>query len=158
MYKILLMLLTPYLIFFNQSYSIADPLMQSIIVSAHGAKVQGERIKVISENLANKDSTGMSPNENPYRRKTIIFKNKMDRKLGLKIVQIHKKDYDHSEFHKKYSPTHPAADQNGYVKLPNVNELIEKADQMEAQRSYEANINVIENSKALIAKSLDMLK
>ena len=133
-------------------------LVKTIKISAAGMKAQGTRLKVISENIANADSVGSSPGDTPYRRKTVTFKNVLDRKLGANKVQVDRILTDQSEFTKKYDPTHPAADKDGYVLEPNVKTLVEMMDMREAERSYEANLNVIEVSKGMLMRTIDMLR
>src|SRR4030095_9161261 len=118
-------------------------LMESLMISAAGMKVQGDRLRVVAENLANADSVSEVPGGDPYRRKTISFKNALDKELGLETVHVKKVALDQSDFRMKYDPGNPAADAKGYVKLPNVNTLIEMTDMREAQRSYEANLTEI---------------
>lgn len=133
-------------------------LMQSLMISTAGMKVQGERLRVVAENLANAESVAEVPGGDPYRRKTITFRNEMDRALGLETVQVDKVGVDRSDFRLKYDPGNPAADDKGYVKLPNVNSLIEMTDMREAQRSYEANLNVIKASRAMLLDTIDILR
>jgi flagellar basal-body rod protein FlgC len=133
-------------------------LRDSLTVAAAGMKVQGTRIKVIAENMANSDSTAETPNDLPYRRKVITFENAMDRHLGLEMVRVHKIDKDRSDFQRRYDPTHPSANAEGYVLYPNVNPLIEANDMREAQRSYEANLSVIEASKTLLTRTIEILR
>jgi len=133
-------------------------LRDSLTVAAAGMKVQGTRIKVIAENMANSDSTAETPNDLPYRRKVITFENAMDRQLGLEMVRVHKIDKDRSDFQRRYDPTHPSANSEGYVLFPNVNPLIEANDMREAQRSYEANLSVIEASKTLLMRTIEILR
>jgi len=133
-------------------------LRDSLTVAAAGMKVQGARIKVIAENMANSDSTAETPNDLPYRRKVITFENAMDRQLGLEMVRVHKIDKDRSDFQRRYDPTHPSANAEGYVLYPNVNPLIEANDMREAQRSYEANLSVIEASKTLLTRTIEILR
>jgi flagellar basal-body rod protein FlgC len=133
-------------------------LRDSLTVAAAGMKVQGTRIKVIAENMANSDSTAETPNDLPYRRKVITFENAMDRQLGLEMVRVHKIDKDRSDFQRRYDPTHPSANAEGYVLYPNVNPLIEANDMREAQRSYEANLSVIEASKTLLMRTIEILR
>ena len=133
-------------------------LMDSLAISAAGMRVQGERLRVISENIANVDSVSEVPGGDPYRRKTITFQNALNRELGIDLVKVKKVGLDPSEFTRKYDPNNPAADKSGYVKLPNVNALIEMGDMREAQRAYEANLAVIETSRAMNASMLDILK
>ena len=133
-------------------------LRDSLTVAAAGMKVQGTRLKVIAENMANSDSTAETPNDLPYRRKVITFENAMDRHLGLEMVRVHKIDKDRSDFQRRYDPTHPSANSEGYVLFPNVNPLIEANDMREAQRSYEANLSVIEASKTLLMRTIEILR
>ncbi len=133
-------------------------LMESLMISAAGMRVQGERLRVISENVANVDSVSEVPGGDPYRRKTITFQNTLDRELGTSLVKVKKVGLDPSEFTRKYDPSNPAADKAGYVKLPNVNALIEMNDMREAQRSYEANLKVIEVSRGMLQRTIDLLR
>jgi flagellar basal-body rod protein FlgC len=133
-------------------------LMESLMVSAAGMRVQGERLRVVAENLANADSVSEVPGGDPYRRKTISFKNALDREMGLETVQVNKVGVDPSDFRMKYDPGNPAADDKGYVKLPNVNSLIEMTDMREAQRSYEANLRAIEVARTMLQRTIDLLR
>ncbi len=133
-------------------------LVKSIKISAAGMQAQGTRLRVISENLANADSLADRPGEQPYRRKLVTFKNVLDRQLQANRVKIDKFLPDRSEFPKRYEPSHPAADADGYVELPNVKPLVEMMDMREAQRSYEANLSVIEVSKRMLLRTIDLLR
>ncbi len=133
-------------------------LLKSMTISASGMKSQGERMRVISENLANKDSVGRTPDEDPYRRKMVTFKNELDRELGARKVNVDKIVEDKTDFGLKYDPSHPAANEDGYVKVPNVNALVEVMDMKETQRSYQANLGVIDASKKMIMQTLDILR
>ena len=133
-------------------------LIKSIKISAAGMQAQGTRLRVISENLANSDSLAERPGESPYRRKLVTFKNVLDRDLQVNRVRIDKFLPDRSAFAKKYEPSHPAADADGYVELPNVKPLVEMMDMREAQRSYEANLSVIEVSKRMLMRTIDLLR
>ncbi len=133
-------------------------LVKALKLSAAGMKAQGTRLRVIAENLANAESTADRPGGEPYRRKVVSFKNVFDRSLGVEIVEASPARADKTPFARRYEPDHPAADADGYVLLPNVNPLIEMMDMREAQRSYEANLNVIEVSKRLIAGTIDLLR
>jgi flagellar basal-body rod protein FlgC len=135
-----------------------DDLNKSALIAVSGMKAQAERMRVVSENLANADSLPTTPDSTPYRRKTISFRNVLDKTAGADVVKVKKIDVDRSEFLKKYDPKHPAADSSGYVLAPNVNPLIELMDMREAQRSYEANLNVVSVSKSMLSKTVDMLK
>lgn len=133
-------------------------LMESLMISAAGMRVQGQRLRVVAENLANADSVSEVAGGDPYRRKTISFKNQLDRELGLETVQVKKVGEDPSDFRMKYDPGNPAADAKGYVKLPNVNSLIEMTDMREAQRSYEANLRAIEVARNMLQRTIDLIR
>ena len=135
-----------------------DDLFDTFRVSASGMKVQGARLRVISENIANADSSPTRPGEAPYQRKKITFKNVFDRAAGTDVVQVDRVLPDRSEFGKRFDPGHPAADQDGYVQTPNVNTLIEVMDMREAQRSYEANLNVIRTTKSMLQRTIEILR
>lgn len=133
-------------------------MMESLMISAAGMRVQGQRLRVVAENLANADSVSEVPGGDPYRRKTISFKNALDRELGMETVQVSKVGVDPSDFRMKYDPGNPAADAKGYVKLPNVNSLIEMSDMREAQRSYEANLRAIEVARTMLQRTIDLIR
>jgi len=133
-------------------------LEKSLILSAAGMKAQGQRLRVISENLANAESTATVADGNPYRRKVVTFQNVLDRELDMKLVGVDRVREDKTDFPLKYDPAHPGANKDGYVKMPNVNSLIELMDMREAQRSYEANLNMIEVSKSMLTRTLDLLR
>ncbi len=140
-------------------FALEDSMLKSIEVSASGNKFQAERIKIPAENLANEDSVSMNPGGEPYRRKVIYAKNSYDRKLKTRLVKVKKYDHDRkAPLKMKYDPNHPGADENGYLKLPNVDKMIEKADANEAQRSYEANLGMIEVSKQMINKTIEAMR
>ncbi len=129
---------------------------QTMAVAASALKAQQARMRVIAENIANSDSTGKTPGADPYRRQTPVFTSApVDGATGVKLANVVQ---DMSAFTKEYDPTHPAADAEGYVKKPNVQPLIETMDMREAQRSYEANLNVIETARAMTQKTLDILE
>jgi flagellar basal-body rod protein FlgC len=135
-----------------------DDLKVSSQIASHGMKAQATRLRVISENLANADSTAEAPGKEPYRRKMVTFRNQLDRELEADTVRVKKILKDKSKLPSKYDPAHPGADDKGYVLMPNVNPLIEMMDMREAQRSYEANMNVISTSRQMVAKTLELLK
>jgi len=135
-----------------------DELSKSGKIAISGMKVQSERLRVISENLANADSTAQTPEGLPYRRKVVSFKNELDRSTGLNTVKVDKVRSDSSDFQRRYDPKHPAADREGYVLTPNVNPLIEMMDMREAQRSYQANMDVVTTSRTLLSRTVDMLR
>ena len=133
-------------------------LLNALSIAASGMKAQGTRMRVISENIANAESTSQTPGGEPYRRKILTFKDMLDRSTGANMVQVNKVLPDASDFTLKFDPSHPAANADGYVLTPNVNPLIEMADMREAERSYEANLNVITATRAMISRTLDILR
>jgi flagellar basal-body rod protein FlgC len=135
-----------------------DDIIKTMRISSAGMRVQGERLRVISQNIANADALPQDPNGKPYRRQVVTFKNELDRAIGLKTVRVDRVRPDRSEFGKRYEPAHPAADPDGYVRTPNVNTLIEMTDMREAQRSYEANLNAVKTSKAMLNLTIDLLR
>ena len=133
-------------------------LSKVLRISAAGMEAQNARMRTVAENLANADSLPQSPDEDPYRRKMVTFKNVLDRQLGARTPRADRVVQDTSEFRKRYDPQHPAADADGYVATPNVNSLIEVMDMRQAQRTYEANLGVIEIAKSMIARTIDILR
>jgi len=132
-------------------------LLDSMAEAAKGMKAQGVRMRVISENLANAETTSTQKGGNPYQRKIVTFKDMVDKTDNQEEVTVDKIQSDKSDFILKYDPSHPAADANGYVKMPNVNPLIEMMDMREAQRSYEANLGVIDIAKGMLSETLDQI-
>ncbi len=134
-------------------------LFSAMGVSAHGMKAQSTRIRVISENLANANTAAPTPDEEPYSRQKITFKNTLDREMGFKTVKVGRiSDDTKKPFPVKFMPDHPGADESGYVRMPNVNSLIETMDMQEAQRSYEANLGMIEQSRTMVLQTIDLLR
>ena len=127
-------------------------------VAASGLRAQTARMKVIAENIANANSTAPNPDANPYQRKVSVFGQVLNRENGTTEVKMTKVQKDTSDFRLRYDPTHPGANAEGYVKLPNVNTLIESLDMREAQRAYEANLNVVESARAMMSRTLDLLR
>ena len=132
--------------------------LKSMQIAASGLRAQTGRMQVIAENVANADSTAQAPGGDPYRRKIPTFRSEVDRALDVTTVGLGKVRQDPTDFRTKYEPGHPAADQNGYVKYPNVNSIIEMNDMREAQRSYEANLNVIGATRRMIQRTIDLLR
>ncbi len=132
--------------------------IKTLAIAASGMRAQAGRMRIISENIANADSTPSAPGQDPYRRKVPVFENEVDRELGVRLVELGRPESDTSAFRIRYEPGHPAADKNGNVKYPNVNTLIEMSDMREAQRSYEANINVVTATRRMLQRTLDILK
>lgn len=121
-------------------------------------EAEATRLRIVSENIANARTTGDTPGADPYRRKTVTFANELDRATGVTTVGVKKIGTDRADFIKEHDPSNPAADESGVVKMPNVNMLIEMADLREANRSYEANLQSIRQSRDLIAATIDLLK
>ena len=132
--------------------------LKTMAIAASGLRAQAGRMRIISENIANADSTPAGPNAQPYRRKVPTFQTEVDRTLDVKLVELGKTRTDNTEFRLKYEPGHPAADKNGNVRYPNVDPLLEMSDMREAQRSYEANINVISATRRMLQRTIDILK
>ena len=128
-----------------------DPLQASIQIASSGLEAQSTRLRVVSENLANANSTGRTSGAEPYRRKTTTFSAEMDRAAGVNVVKIKDIGVDRAPFRVDYEPNHPAADQNG-------NSLIEMADMRETNRSYEANLQVVKQARSMVAMTIDLLR
>ena len=133
-------------------------LMNTMNISASGLRAQGTRMRVIAENIANAGSTAITSDTEPYRRKLVTFGRELDRELGIELVEVKSETRDPSEFGLRYQPGHPAADGTGYVKVSNVNTLVEMTDMREAQRSYQANLRVMETSRTMIQRTIDLLR
>ncbi len=133
-------------------------LTQALAISAAGMDAQTKRLRVIAENLANQDSTGSFPGATPYQRKTTIFANTLDQVSGLRTVHVADIEPDRSAFPQKYDPSNPAANAQGYVRMPNVNSFVEMMDMREAERSYSANLNVMQASRSMLTRVIDLLK
>lgn len=135
-----------------------DPLSAAMKIAGSGLEAQSTRLRIVSENIANARSTGDSPGAEPYRRKTITFGQQMDRTSGVETVNVKKVGEDETDFSTEFDPSNPAADEKGVVKLPNVNILVEMADMREANRSYDANLQTIKQTRDLISSTIDLLK
>lgn len=135
-----------------------DPLSKISTTAASGMRAQSERLRIVSENVANSSSTAQTPGGDPYQRKTISFESQTDDRTGAAIVGLGEVQRDQSAFDLRYDPSHPAADENGYIKLPNVNPLIEMSNMREASRSYEANLSMIENARNMRRQLIDLLE
>lgn len=133
-------------------------LATSMLVAASGMRAQTSRMRVIAENIANADSTAKTPGGDPYRRKVATMSDKFDHELNATVVEPGKPSQDMSDFRLRYDPGNPAADTKGYVKLPNVSPLVEIMDMREAQTSYEADVNVLDASKTMLSRTIDLLK
>lgn len=134
-------------------------LIDSIELSASGMMAQSQRMKIVAQNIANKDSTALDSNSEPYRRKIIFLQAVKDRVVGAETVKVYKVSRDYkSEFQRKYNPAHPAADSDGYVKYPNVNGVIELADAREAKLEYDANLGAFSVARDMLARAIDLLR
>lgn len=136
----------------------AGNLSVSADIAVTGMKVQAERLKVIAQNMANVDSVSSQPGGEPYRRQVVSFENYLDKKNDAQMVKVDKIVQDMSQFNRKYDPNHPGADAEGYVLLPNVNPLVEMMDMKEAQRAYDANMNMMKTAREMNSAVLDILK
>jgi flagellar basal-body rod protein FlgC len=132
--------------------------LKSLAIAASGLRAQSGRMRVIAENVANADTTPTRPGEQPYRRKVVTFQQKLDTELGVNTVQLGQIKRDRGEFKSRYEPGHPQADARGFVQKPNVDSMIETLDLREAQRSYEANLNVISTTRRMLARTLEILR
>ena len=136
---------------------IAD-FTRSMAIATSGLRAQAGRMRVISENIANADSTASTAGGDPYRRKVPTFSSELDRTLDAQVVTLGRIKPDQTAFRIKHEPSNPAADAAGNVKYPNVNSLVEMTDMRDAQRSYEANLNVISATRRMVQRTLDILK
>jgi flagellar basal-body rod protein FlgC len=135
-----------------------DSLQVSLSVASSGLEAQSTRMRIVSENLANANATGSSAGADPYQRKTVTFDAAMDHAAGAQLVKVKEVGVDRTPFRVEYDPGHPAADKAGYVKLPNVNMIIEMADMREVNRSYEANLQVVKQVRSMLGMTVDLLR
>ena len=135
-----------------------DPLQTALRIGASGLEAQSRRLRVVTENLANAQSTGKTPGSDPYTRKVITFENELDEAMDANVVKVASIERHRSPYRLEHNPGHPAADQNGYVKMPNVDIMAEVADMHEANRSYEANLQVIKQAREMISMTIDMMR
>jgi flagellar basal-body rod protein FlgC len=135
-----------------------DPLVASGKLSSAGLEAQSARLRVVSENIANANSTGRTPGSDPNSRKTITFRSGLDRTLGAASISVKDVGQDEAPFPVEFDPGNPAADENGMVKKPNVNMLIEMADMREANRSYQANLQMMKQARAMISATIDLMR
>lgn len=132
--------------------------LKSIMIAASGLRAQNGRMRVIAENIANADSTARTPDGDPYRRRIPTFVSKFDREVEATTVRLGRVETDKSDFKSRYEPGHPAADEKGYVRMPNVSTLIETVDLRQAQRSYEANLNVVKATRNMVQRTIEILR
>jgi flagellar basal-body rod protein FlgC len=135
-----------------------DSLQASLSVASSGLEAQSTRMRIVSENLANANATGRAAGADPYQRKTVTFDAAMDRAAGAQLVKVKEVGVDRAPFRVEYDSGHPAADKAGYVKLPNVNMMIEMADMLEVNRSYEANLQVVKQVRSMLGMTVDLLR
>ncbi|MBL6454125.1 flagellar basal body rod protein FlgC [Belnapia sp. T6] len=133
-------------------------LDSALRISAAGMQAQATRLRVVAENIANQDSTGSSPGADPYRRKTVTFANRLDRAAGVELLELRRIGTASGDFPQTHDPSHPAANADGYVKRPNVDSLIEMMDVREAQRSYSANLAVLETTRGMLTRTIEALR
>ncbi|TFF21794.1 flagellar basal body rod protein FlgC [Jiella endophytica] len=135
-----------------------DPIISSLKIASSGLSAQSTRLRVVSENIANANTTGNAAGADPYQRKTVTFGQELDRLTGADLVKVSQVSRDNSPFVIEHDPGNPAANAEGYVKMPNVNMLVEMADMREANRSYEANLQVVKQARELINMTIDLLR
>ncbi len=133
-------------------------LTKALGISSTGMQAQTVRLRVIAENLANQDTTGSSPGADPYRRKTVSFETRIDTALGTDTVRVKQIGRDKTDFALRFDPANPGASVEGYVKLPNVNSFVEIMDMRDAERSYSANLSVMQATRGMLTRTIEMLK
>ena len=131
---------------------------KALAISSRGMQAQTTRLRTIAENLANQDTTASTPQGEPYRRKLIAFENRVDRELGAETVRVKGITPDKGDLPVRFDPSHPAADDKGYVRVPNVNSFVEVMDMREAQRSYSANVSVLEVTRGMLTSIIETLR
>ena len=133
-------------------------LASAMKIAAAGLDAQSQRLRIVAENLANAHSTGSTPGADPYARKVVSFATELDELAGVELVRVNSVDVSPDPFRLERNPSHPAADAEGNVKLPNVNVLVELADMREANRSYEANLQVVKQVRDMVSMTIDLLR
>lgn len=134
-----------------------EELKKALAISASGLRAQSQRMRIIAENMANAKSLPQSPDQEPYRRKILTFSNRLDRALGAELVKVNKVQFDQTPFTRRYDPSHPGANSDGYVQQPNVIALVESMDMREAQRTYEANLSMISMARAMLMRTISII-
>ncbi len=132
--------------------------LKSLVTAASGLQAQSGRMRIIAENIANADSTAQTPDGDPYRRQIPTFRVSLDREMDARTVELGPVRPDSGDFRLRYDPSHPAANDEGHVEMPNVNRLVEAMDMRNAQRSYEANLNVVQSTRQMISRTLEILR
>ncbi len=135
-----------------------DKASETLQIAAAGLRAQSARMRIIAENVANAESTGQTPDADPYRRQIPVFEAELNREVNGRMVRMSDVKADESDFRLIYEPGHPAANDEGYVKYPNVSSLIELMDMRDAQRSYEANLTMVEGTRRMLERTLDLLR
>jgi flagellar basal-body rod protein FlgC len=136
-----------------------DPLKAATAIAGSGLEAQSTRMRIVAENLANSRSIGSTPGADPYTRKTVMLDSRFDRELGAARVAVKSTEVDSTTpFMIEHDPGNPAADEQGNVKLPNVNPIIEMADMREASRSYSANLQMIKQARSMVTMTIDLLR
>lgn len=135
-----------------------DKASETLQIAAAGLRAQSARMRIIAENVANAESTGQTPDADPYQRQIPVFEAELNREVNARMVRMTDVQMDESDFRLIYEPGHPAANGEGYVKYPNVSSLIELMDMRDAQRSYEANLNMVEGTRRMLERTLDLLR
>lgn len=133
-------------------------ITNALSISAAGMDAQNTRLQVIAENIANEDTTGATPGAAPYQRQTVTFTDQMDQATGMPLVEVSQIGTDPTPDPSKYDPGNPAADAQGYVKMPNVNSMVEMMDMQQAERSYSANLAVLQTSHTMLTRTLALLQ
>ena len=137
---------------------VANTLTQAQSIAADGLSAYGQRLKIISQNLANAKSTGTTPGAAPYARQAVVLGQAFNKAMGTDSVSVKKKVKDTNNFTREYMPNHPAADGDGFVLMPNVNPLIELTDMMEASRDYERILKIYKQTTTLQHQTIALLK
>jgi flagellar basal-body rod protein FlgC len=135
-----------------------DKASETLQIAAAGLRAQASRMRVIAENVANAESTGRTPQDLPYQRQIPVFESELDREIGARMVRMNDVRLDDREFRSVFEPGHPAANEEGYVLYPNVSSLVELMDMRDAQRTYEANLTMVEGTRRMLERTLDLLR
>lgn len=133
-------------------------LTRSIQTALSALQLNDARMRIAAENIANASSTAQGPGGEPYRRKFVIMDAREDAQTGAHVVRVNRVQRDRGEFQSRHEPGHPAADENGYVKYPNVDPMIEQVEVRDAQRAYEASLYVVTSARALMARTIGLLR
>jgi len=135
-----------------------DPLQSSLKIAGSGLEAQSTRLRIISQNIANAQSTASVAGGDPYTRQTVSFDEALDRASGAELVRVKNIGADTAPFRLEHDPGNPAADADGNVKMPNVDVLIELTDMREANRTYEANLQVAKQAADMLTQTVNLLR